>query len=51
LFEAGIEPRSPTLQADSLPAEPQGKPQNTEYYVIYIEYLPWRLKKAQYLNP
>ena len=22
----GIEPRSPTLQADSLPAEPQGKP-------------------------
>ena len=25
----GIEPRSPTLQADSLPAEPQGKPQNT----------------------
>ena len=25
----GIEPRSPALQADSLPAEPQGKPQNT----------------------
>ena len=25
----GIEPRSPTLQADSLPAEPQGKPENT----------------------
>ena len=24
-----IEPRSPTLQADSLPAEPQGKPKNT----------------------
>ena len=24
----GIEPRSPTLQADSLPAEPQGKPKN-----------------------
>ena len=22
----GIEPRSPTVQADSLPAEPQGKP-------------------------
>ena len=22
----GIEPRSPTLQVDSLPAEPQGKP-------------------------
>ena len=27
---AGIEPRSPTLQVDSLPAEPQGKPKNTE---------------------
>ena len=25
----GIEPRSPTLQADSLPAEPPGKPKNT----------------------
>ena len=25
----GIEPRSPTLQTDSLPAEPQGKPKNT----------------------
>ena len=26
----GIEPRSPALQADSLPAEPQGKTKNTE---------------------
>ena len=25
-FNPGIEPSSPTLQADSLPAEPQGKP-------------------------
>ena len=25
----GIELRSPALQADSLPAEPQGKPKNT----------------------
>ena len=25
----GIEPRSPMLQVDSLPAEPQGKPKNT----------------------
>ena len=25
----GFEPRSPTLQADSLPAKPQGKPKNT----------------------
>ena len=29
-FNPGIEPRSPTLQADFfLPAEPQGKPKNT----------------------
>ena len=26
----GIEPRSPTLQVDSLPSEPPGKPKNTE---------------------
>ena len=26
----GIKPRSPALQADSLPAKPQGKPKNTE---------------------
>ena len=26
----GVKPRSPTLQADSLPAEPQGKPKDTE---------------------
>ena len=26
LRNPGIEPRSPALQADSLPAEPQGKP-------------------------
>ena len=25
----GTQPRSPTLQADSLPTEPQGKPKNT----------------------
>ena len=29
LPNSGIEPRSPALQADSLPAEPQGKPKNT----------------------
>ena len=27
--QPGIESRSPALQADSLPAEPQGKPKNT----------------------
>ena len=29
LPKLGIEPRSPALQADSLPAEPPGKPKNT----------------------
>ena len=29
LPDPGIEPRSPILQADSLPAKPQGKPKNT----------------------
>ena len=29
LPNSGIEPRSPALQADSLPAEPPGKPKNT----------------------
>ena len=32
-------PRSPTLQADSLPAEPQGKPKNTE--VDSLSLLQW----------
>ena len=30
LSNPGIEPRSPTLQVDSLPAEPPEKPRNTE---------------------
>ena len=29
LLNPGIEPRSPTLQADFLPAEPPGEPKNT----------------------
>ena len=29
LANPGIEPSSPALQVDSLPAEPQGKPKNT----------------------
>ena len=29
LPKLGIEPTSPTLQVDSLPSEPSGKPQNT----------------------
>ena len=39
LLSPGIEPRSPAMQEDSLPAEPQGKPKNTgvgslSYYVM-----------------
>ena len=34
LPDSGIEPGSPTLQEDSLPAEPPGKP--LLYAVVYI---------------
>ena len=33
----GIEPRSPTLQADSLPAEPQEKPYGLRFPIIIKE--------------
>ena len=35
----GIKPRPPTLQADSLPAETQGKPKNTGVGSLYL--LQW----------
>ena len=35
LPKPGIEPRSPTLQVDSLPAEPQGKPCIYKYIYVY----------------
>ena len=35
----GIEPRSPTLQADSLPSEPQGKPKDTRMGSLFL--LQW----------
>ena len=31
IFPTQVKPRSPTLQMDSLPAEPQGKPKNLEW--------------------
>ena len=40
LLNPGIEPRSPTLQADSLPAEPQGKAKNAGGGVHSIEPIP-----------
>ena len=32
----GIEPRAPTLQVDSLPAEPQGKPNNSRVGSLFL---------------
>ena len=32
----GIKPKSPTLQADSLPAEPQGKPKNSGMGSLFL---------------
>ena len=32
----GIKPRSPALQADSLPAEPQQKPKNTAVGSLFL---------------
>ena len=40
---SGIEPRSPTLQVDSLPAEPQGKPKNAG--VGSLSLLQWILNQ------
>ena len=44
----GIEPRSPSLWADSLPAEPQGKPKNTGVGSVS---LLQRILPTQELNP
>ena len=45
----GIEPRPPTLQADSLPAEPQGKPKNTG--VDSLSLLQWIFPIQESLSP
>ena len=39
LPKPGIKPRSPTLQVDSLPVEPQGKPKSTGAGSLYL--LQW----------
>ena len=36
ILEWGTEPRSPLLQADSLPVEPQGKPKNSGVSSLYL---------------
>ena len=38
-FPVWVKPRSPAFQVDSLPAEPQGKPKNTEMGILSI--LQW----------
>ena len=43
----GIKPRSPTLQEDSLPAEPEGKPKNTAESSLSL--LQW-IFRTQELN-
>ena len=46
LHNPGIEPRSPALQADSLPAEPQGKP----YLGINCRKITLMVTLPQFLN-
>ena len=44
----GIEPRFPTLQVDSLPAEPQGKPIYILYiYIFFLFYVLFHCKLLQ----
>ena len=48
LSNPGIEPRSPALQADSLPSEPPGKPKNTG---VGCHFLLQGIFPSQGLNP
>ena len=52
----GIEPRAPTLQADSLPAEPQAKPKDTGVgslsllqQIILTQELNWGLLHCRWI--
>ena len=38
----GTEPRSPTLQADSLPSETPGKPDGTAIVMLYLSNMYWK---------
>ena len=38
LSNPGIEPRSPTFQGDSLPAEPQGKPWCSAFFIVRLSH-------------
>ena len=49
LPDPGIEPRSPTLQADSLPSEPPGSPEIIYIYIYFFFFqilLPYRLLQS-----
>ena len=50
LPDPGIEPRSPALQADSLPAEPPGKPKNTGVGNLSLLFLNQGIFLTQELN-
>ena len=49
LSDSGIKPGSPAWQADSLPAEPQGKPQNIKDIIILHVYVP-NNKASKYMR-
>jgi len=46
----GIELRSPALQADSLPAEPPGKPQYRTYWVLWDKESEDQFRKTFFLH-
>ena len=52
LPDPGIKPSSPTLQADSLPSEPPGKPHFILFYFIIFSFtfISWRLITSQYCS-
>ena len=56
LLNPGTEPRSPALQADSLIAEPQGKPKNTGVdslsllqWIFLTQELNWGLLNGRWI--
>ena len=58
LLDPGIEPRSPTLQIDSLPSEPPGKPPKImlplnmfDSNIEYLHKISQRLPKISCLHP
>ena len=51
LSNPGIEPRSPTLQADSLPAEPEGKPKSTGVGSLSLIQCIFRIQESNQCLP